>query len=348
MKLCVTKKVSDFLGFSALQDMQMDDFMWHVHFITFNRKKMFVFCHALTGYSLYMYGIKKSDFKNSEALLLKSLKESLISSGYPIEAIEAYMNRQVTVDFGKTSSRAVIGQTTTRTHYGMLYLEHFNPDTIHQSLMGYHANRLLGKTQSPNVLMKNLLLRYLPEGYTYKAHVFNIVIDLEKSEVIRQLVVPSTFRLFHLHEAIQIAFGWNNEHLHLFHDTVKDLFYEVPHPYEPFSDTPCLDETLHSVELALTNDLIYEYDFGDSWMHHITYVKTISSQNEINCECVSYEGDTIPENVGGVLGYLDFLEVISNPNHEDYLMFNNWFNSIAYTPFDLNNINRLLRYIPHR
>lgn len=83
----------------------------------------------------------------------------------------------------------------------------------------------------------------------------------------RQLLVPGDYSIADLHYILQIAFDWDNVHLHRFEIYTKE--YGIA--YEggmSFSDNP------HKVRLAdfkfrKGEKFLYEYDFGDSWRHLI-------------------------------------------------------------------------------
>ena len=64
---------------------------------------------------------------------------------------------------------------------------------------------------------------------------------------------------------------------------------------------------------------IYEYDFGDSWQHEILLEKILEPEpNVAYPRCIEGARACPPEDVGGIWGYGDFLEAISDPNHEDH------------------------------
>ena len=64
---------------------------------------------------------------------------------------------------------------------------------------------------------------------------------------------------------------------------------------------------------------IYEYDFGDSWQHEIVLEKTLEPEPGITYpRCIEGERACPPEDVGGIWGYAEFLDAISDPNHEDH------------------------------
>ena len=64
----------------------------------------------------------------------------------------------------------------------------------------------------------------------------------------------------------------------------------------------------------------YEYDFGDGWQHEILFrgspqVRTGEANTQL---CLEGARACPPEDVGGVTGYADFLETISDPENEEH------------------------------
>lgn len=64
---------------------------------------------------------------------------------------------------------------------------------------------------------------------------------------------------------------------------------------------------------------IYAYDFGDDWQHVLVHEDCESADDDSNYpRCVAGEGRCPPEDCGGVHGYAEFLQVIADPEHEEY------------------------------
>ena len=93
----------------------------------------------------------------------------------------------------------------------------------------------------------------------------------------RRVLVPATITLGDLHAVIQILFGWDGDHLHMFEAGGKRFS-------DPFFDLDSLDmddeETvrLREVFTGTTKKIRYEYDFGASWWHEITLEKIRESE----------------------------------------------------------------------
>jgi hypothetical protein len=63
----------------------------------------------------------------------------------------------------------------------------------------------------------------------------------------------------------------------------------------------------------------YEYDFGDGWQHEVLF------EGHLNCEpgktypvCLEGARACPPEDVGGVTGFSNFLEAITDPGNEEH------------------------------
>jgi hypothetical protein len=91
--------------------------------------------------------------------------------------------------------------------------------------------------------------------------------------------------------------------------------------------------------------LRYNYDFGDNWQHYIEVENIIDDYDKNYAVCVEGEGNTPPEDVGGDSGYDEFLYVLSHAEHPDHENMMAWGESQEYKKFDIEMVNRRLRYI---
>lgn len=136
----------------------------------------------------------------------------------------------------------------------------------------------------------------------------------------RRVVVDSNATLAHLHSVLQIAFGWEDYHLHIF--TADGVAYGVPSPddWEPVRDGRRMK--LNQLLRAPKDTLLYEYDFGDSWEHVVVLEKILPAPERPTPYCSGGRRACPPEDSGGPWGYASFLEAITDPQHpehEDYL-----------------------------
>ena len=131
----------------------------------------------------------------------------------------------------------------------------------------------------------------------------------------RELKVPSNISLALLAKFLIHAMGWEDYHLHQFRK--KDILYkntdELENMFGEFGisdrDRNEEDYTLAEVLPAKGDRIVFEYDFGDSWMHDV-WVKGIreyAPDESHEILLVKGKGACPPENCGGVWGYEDLL-----------------------------------------
>jgi hypothetical protein len=157
--------------------------------------------------------------------------------------------------------------------------------------------------------------------------IYRLKITLTEIEppIWRALQVPATIKLCCLHSAIQVAMGWTDSHLHQWEKDGKN--WGIVQLFEN-EDDDVLDDgdvTLAEVLKAEGDSMIYEYDFGDAWRHGVVVERIFSSEGAADRPvCLGGERRCPPEDVGGVSGYEQFLEVIVDPTHEEYEHFVGW------------------------
>ena len=70
--------------------------------------------------------------------------------------------------------------------------------------------------------------------------------------------------------------------------------------------------------------MIYTYDMGDNWEHYIELVRVIEDHDEESPYLLEAIGQTPPENVGWVGGFVEFREIMLDPNHPNYAETKEW------------------------
>ena len=155
-------------------------------------------------------------------------------------------------------------------------------------------------------------------------------------------MVPSDITLPDLHIVLQIVMGWSDSHLHgyflrpsrsraLTRRNWKDL---------PSESRKTLDAILQAPDV----ELMYEYDFGDSWLHQIKLEKRISGPSiETIPTCIEGERACPPEDCGGVGGYEFLLEVLRDESHAEHEETLEWFEEeFDSEAFDRDEVNQRL------
>ena len=88
-----------------------------------------------------------------------------------------------------------------------------------------------------------------------------------------------------------------------------------------------IDESRTPTGAVLTtpgDSMLYIYDFGDNWRHNVALEKILPASGIVRPVCLAGERHCPPEDVGGVPGYAEFLEVIFEPGHEEYEQYVRW------------------------
>ena len=161
---------------------------------------------------------------------------------------------------------------------------------------------------------------------SYKKHIYQFKITLDEIEpkIWRRIQVPATYTFYDLHVAIQDCMGWLDYHLHAFRfrpkHKSKQIQIGLPYEYEDG------DAILVGWQIPITRYLTdpgqvieYEYDFGDSWVHEILFEGILIKEKDIKYPlCLAGERACPPEDCGGVPGYYNILEILSDPNDDEY------------------------------
>ena len=119
----------------------------------------------------------------------------------------------------------------------------------------------------------------------------------------RRLLVRSDSTIADLHYTIQIAIGWSDVHLNRLHIHGKD--FGVYHDGGiSFSDNP-EKVPLSAFSFRTRERFLFEYDFGDAWLHEIRIEKRLSLDPKRTYPvCIDGKHAAPPENFGGALAYM--------------------------------------------
>ena len=63
---------------------------------------------------------------------------------------------------------------------------------------------------------------------------------------------------------------------------------------------------------------------GDNWQHDIELLKVIENYDKDSPYLAEANGQTPPEDVGGVYGYKEFRNIMQNPKHSEYEETKTW------------------------
>lgn len=168
----------------------------------------------------------------------------------------------------------------------------------------------------------------------------------------RRVVVPAGITLGALHDVIQDAMGWEDDHLHWF---VKGkITYGVPDGEFVEDDQDEDAVRLSDVLSRKGQKLAYTYDFGDEWDHVVQLEKALlpgsaeaAAVGQLPA-CLAGEGACPPEDCGGAWGYASLKEALADPDHEEHWDRLEWLgldepSEFDPAAFDLAEVNHRLR-----
>lgn len=202
---------------------------------------------------------------------------------------------------------------------------------------------------------------------------YQIKIELIDSQPLiwRRVIIPADVTFKRLHDTIQLAMDWWDYHLYEFEFpeeklriTNDDEVYEENKFYLKMykKNKPTKEEDPYGIIARIIGSTVrqpqtlkidkyieeyktfeYVYDFGDNWRHKIELEKIIEDYKFGYPVVLEGEGTCPPEDVGGLGGYAEFLEVWNNPEHEDYESIRTWGESQHYREFDIDFRNHLFK-----
>ena len=150
---------------------------------------------------------------------------------------------------------------------------------------------------------------------------------ISKPPVWRRLKIPAKYDFYQFHIAIQIVFGWYNEHLFQFSPKGYGSYPIIKEIYEDEDD---YGDVIDAFEIKLSEIFVVEkqkftyiYDFGDSWEHTIVLEK-ILPDIAMYPMLLQGKGNCPFEDCGGVWGYEQLKETLSDKRNPDYAETAEW------------------------
>ncbi len=178
------------------------------------------------------------------------------------------------------------------------------------------------------------------------APVYRIKVGLRgaKPPIWRRLEVPANISLARLHTVIQIAFDWDDSHMHVF-ETPYGNFGLADPELGHRAEAPV---TLEQAAPTANSKLSYTYDFGDSWEHDIVVEKVLDRDKTVAYpRCTGGRRAAPPEDCGGIWGYAGLIETLNNPDHPEHQEMLEWLgiddpSEFAPEKFDAVELTRAL------
>jgi Plasmid pRiA4b ORF-3-like protein len=159
-------------------------------------------------------------------------------------------------------------------------------------------------------------------------HQFLVVLSGTDPLVWRRIQVPEDYSFWDLHVAIQDAMGWLDYHLHEFRllDAAEKRVVSIGIPTdEDPEDRPVIPGWKVPLSKFFESrpwhspPALYAYDFGDDWEHVLVHEGIESAEPSLKYpRCVAGARRCPPEDCGGITGFAEFLQAISNADHPEH------------------------------
>jgi hypothetical protein len=152
----------------------------------------------------------------------------------------------------------------------------------------------------------------------------------------RQVEVSTSNTLKDLHNLIQAAMGWDNQHLWEFR--IGRQVYGQP-MHDKAWDGPAVANAgkVRLAELLKPRKTVidYIYDMGDSWEHRLilTDVRP-AGPAVVYPRYIAGERAAPPEDCGGVPGFYSALEALADPSHPEHADVVDWLDGYDPNHFD--------------
>lgn len=180
-----------------------------------------------------------------------------------------------------------------------------------------------------------------------KAFQLKITIKNSKPPIWRRVIVPTGITFSQLSMILNEVMGWSGYHLFEFEFYHKELrIIEGADEIDLFGPYDYLEASTTFIrEFMEENDwFTYTYDLGDDWQHRVAIERIIDDWEYNYPKVIKYKGDCPIEDCGGIYGYYECLEIISDANHSEYEERLDWMESQGYPQeYDLDYTNGQLQ-----
>lgn len=297
---------------------------------------MLVMVNNSTNFAVAVYQVKRKDLKNIEKIIKEAIATTLLTMNVNPEIVEEYLVQAGELVFTKNSDRKAtsrLNQTVKQCIFDV-YERYDGIDKVFDDTIGIDSN------YSPVNFSKSFKDGFIPYQrmfeelsaltgkaiYQYRAFELLVTLDLDIYTASRRLIVPADIKFTDLHRVLQKTFSWNNSHLYdfSFYEEKSDFIRPVvtlvnSEESLDYDDSAVLIENQRLSEFITEfKHLVYTYDYGDNWCHTIQLVREIEVHDQQSPYLLEAIGQTPPDDVGGISGFMEFREIMMDPQHPEY------------------------------
>lgn len=370
MQIALTKKLADALKIKPPSAQEDHDpmFAWVANWVKVwdNRRTedMLVLVNLATRFTVAIYQVKRKDLKNITDIINTAIQNALLDLNINPEVVAEYMRLSGEITYAQNRSRHSAAWVTKAGQESSDYVgrQYNGVEKIYDDTVGAFTNNLFASMPNhadekyhPYQAMISALSELTgKEVFQYQAYELMVTLDLEHYKAVRKLIVPANMTFTNFHKVLQAVFGWKNSHLHDFtffndHDKLPVVTL-VPYEetLEYFEDAILIDNQTLAEFLPNYKHALYTYDLGDNWQHEIKLVRVIGHYNQESPYLLEAVGQTPPEDVGGVHGFIDFLEIMKDPSHPEYAETKLWAGFWAKDLHDWEKRPRIIHSVQYR
>lgn len=374
LRILASRKVLDALNIKAgseaevsISEVEDPDkaklFTWKAEVITANKKKYLVAENLATGYCAIVSVPSKKVKREIEGYIIRAIDSGLFKERISPLNLQGFNSEKRHIVWIESEPEVNPEENARKA----ALLERHAEFHIPRENVQYKLTRILNRHEFTGVIpaeddnslrphraMAALLSKvYGNPPYMRGAYNVTVNVPIPGYKFSRSLLIPRETTFRELHSILQTAFGWSNSHLHCFtvmSNKGSSLIIE-PKSDDDFSflstaqtDNEAYDKPLVAV-IGESAKLKYTYDFGDDWEHVFRFNKYNRDYNLPYATCTKGQGGPLPEDVGGPYGFLDFNEIIDDPNNPDYEEMMDWGGSFKDSEFDIDILNEDLRVL---
>ena len=357
MELACTKKLLEYIGVKPEKASAEIDplFEWTANLMVINRRKTLVVVHAASRCVFALYGLTAKNKYELPELILGGIRRLLEMEYVRPEIIEQYLHQLgQEVSFRANPSRKTVASCNKSCERIQMFSELLQTKELYQQDIQLWLNDdMLGNGKY--LMAYEALLGLLRERYgenirSCRALELEVSLDLH-TPCKRRIVVPENLNFYQFHNVLQECFAWKDCHLHQFVVDVNADGYPtriIQPKWDEVEELPGV-EAQDSLEVTLSDifvsrkRIVYEYDFGDGWLHTIDLCKVIDDCPNPYPQCIMAVGDAPMEDCGGPDGFAYITTVLNDPNHPEYQEISQWVQSTWWHPLDVKQINIFIK-----
>ncbi|NLY43406.1 MAG: plasmid pRiA4b ORF-3 family protein [Clostridiaceae bacterium] len=361
MQIALTKKLADAIDINCAYTFEDENplFCWTANWtrVWDNRRAedMIVLVNNATRFTVAIYQVKRKDLKNVAEMMIKAIENTLLFMNLNPALVKEYMRLAGELRFVKNRSREAAAWVTRAGeecafHVGNEYngIAKMFSDTVGAPANYRHVNYSGNKKgYVPYYKMVSALSELTGmQAYKYRAFELLVTLDLKVYKAARRIIVPANLEFARLHKVLQLVFDWQNYHLYDFtvFDGNKRIARIVPYEDDLEYDEDAILMNGHTLSefFPKYKHMRYTYDMGDNWEHQIQLIRVIEDHDEESPYLLEAIGQAPPEDVGGVEGFIEFREIMLNPNHPEFEEMREW---AKYWTIELSDWERRPRII---